>query len=200
MDNTVPTTQQVCSIEGCGNKPLARTWCSKHYYRWKRTGDPLATSRTPPIAADATEKLCPRCLVVKPLEEFGTRRGGKPKGYCEACESAYQADHASTPDGREMRRKARATWNDNNHEYFLMYRYGIKKADYDRMLAEQDGRCAICRSDVPGGKYTLWPVDHCHTTNQVRGLLCHRCNMGLGYFKDDVNRLRSAIAYLTKNA
>ena len=195
MDD-IPTTRQVCSVEGCNSKPLARTWCSKHYYRWKRNGDPLATTRTPPIAEDATEKLCPRCSNVKPLEQFGQRRNGKPKGYCESCESLYQADHAATEDGRDMRRMARSRWNESNHEYFLQYRYGITTDDYEEMLAKQGGRCAICGTDAPGGRNKVWSVDHCHSTNRVRGLLCHRCNMGLGYFKDDVERLRAAIAYL----
>jgi hypothetical protein len=137
---------------------------------------------------------------VKPLDQFGLRRGGKPKGYCEACEARYQADHAATEDGRDMRRQARATWNDGNHDYYLRYRYGIGAAEYDRMVAEQAGRCAICATTEPGGGKTLWSVDHCHDSLKVRGLLCSRCNMGLGYFKDDPGRLRAATAYLEKYA
>lgn len=199
MDD-MPTTRPECSIDGCSSKPLARSWCSKHYYRWKRNGDPLATTRTPPMASDATEKVCPRCGNVKPLNQFGTRPSGKPKGYCEQCEARYQADHAATDDGRDMRRQARSKWNDDNHGYFLNYRYGITADDYAAMVERQGGRCAICGSDSPGGIAKVWCVDHCHDSNKVRGLLCGPCNRGLGQFKDDVERLRSAIAYLTKNA
>jgi hypothetical protein len=137
---------------------------------------------------------------VKPIDSFGRRPNGHPPGYRQPCESAYQADHASTVAGREMHRKARGKWNESNHEYFLSYRYGITRSDYDRMLAEQGSRCAICRTDQPGSRQKLWSVDHCHASNRVRGLLCHRCNLGLGYFKDDPDRLRSAIVYLEASA
>jgi Recombination endonuclease VII len=75
-------------------------------------------------------------------------------------------------------------------------KYGITESDWDRLLASQGGLCAICRTDVPGGRGESWHIDHCHTTNQVRGLLCHSCNVGLGSFHDDPERLSSAIAYL----
>jgi hypothetical protein len=168
-----------------------------HYSRLQRHGDVNKTLRQAP-QVDVTEKHCPRCANVKPIEQFGRRPNGKPKGYCSTCEAAYQAQHASTSAGREMRRSARAKWNGDNHEYFLKYRYGIDRAEYDRLLLEQGGVCAICGTDKPGGKKTVWSVDHCHATVRVRGLLCAGCNQGLGYFKDDLVRLRSAIAYLSK--
>lgn len=110
----------------------------------------------------------------------------------------YDVAYAAGDVGREARRIARRGWNGRNHEYFLKRHYGITRADYDRMAKAQNGRCAICGDKEPGGKFTLWLVDHCHTTKRVRGLLCHRCNMGLGYFKDDPERLRAALAYLAK--
>jgi hypothetical protein len=48
----------------------------------------------------------------------------------------------------------------------------------------------------PGGKGERWHIDHCHTSNRVRGLLCHNCNVGIGNFKDAPDLLRSAAAYL----
>jgi hypothetical protein len=185
-----------CSISGCSSAAASRGWCIKHYTRWQRHGDPEFTTRTPPSTATAVEKFCPRCHTVKAIDEFGRRPNGNPKGYCKPCEAKYQADHASTVAGREMRRRARGKWNDGNHGYFLSYRYGITSDDYDRMLAEQGGCCAICQTDKPGGKARAWSVDHCHSTNKVRGLLCHRCNVGLGYFKDDPVRMARAISYL----
>ena len=62
----------------------------------------------------------------------------------------------------------------------------------------QDGGCTICRTDVPGGKGG-WHLDHDHATGQVRGILCHRCNLALGYFGDDRDRVRSAIEYLRRH-
>lgn len=77
--------------------------------------------------------------------------------------------------------------------------YGITHADYERMLVEQGGCCAICGSASPGAHYKFFPVDHDHATDEVRQLLCHACNTGLGRFKDDIELLLKAVAYLKKH-
>lgn len=76
--------------------------------------------------------------------------------------------------------------------------YGLTPETYDELVARQDGRCAICRTDDPGLK-DVWHVDHCHTTGAVRGLLCAPCNTGLGQFKDDTSLLLAAVAYLEQH-
>ena len=79
----------------------------------------------------------------------------------------------------------------------LKERYGITLEEYDTMLLEQNGGCKICGSPDPkrkGSKHLV--VDHCHDTGAVRGLLCYRCNVGLGNFEDDLNLL----LYLTNYA
>ena len=75
--------------------------------------------------------------------------------------------------------------------------YGITQADYDRLLALQYGRCAICGTTKPGTRGT-WRVDHDHRTGQVRGLLCDRCNLGIGYMQDDPDILIAAARYVMK--
>jgi hypothetical protein len=55
------------------------------------------------------------------------------------------------------------------------------------------GECPICHIHTP-----YWILDHCHFSNEFRGYICNSCNLGLGKFYDDVNILRSAIDYLTK--
>jgi hypothetical protein len=77
-------------------------------------------------------------------------------------------------------------------------RYGITQDDFDRMLTEQGGRCAICATDSPGGR-SAWHIDHDHATGAVRGLLCHLCNVGIGNLRDDTDIMRSAIAYLDRH-
>lgn len=74
----------------------------------------------------------------------------------------------------------------------LRSRYGITREDYERMLAAQDGKCVIC------GSTERLHLDHCHRSNQVRGILCRGCNMALGHVKEDVEILRRAIDYLEK--
>jgi hypothetical protein len=98
-----------------------------------------------------------------------------------------------------MRRKARAGWNERSHAYFLNYRYGITLEQYNALLEEQGGRCAICRVDEPGGSLTKWAVDHCHNSLKVRGLLCTACNMGIGQLGDDPARLRAAADYIERS-
>lgn len=73
--------------------------------------------------------------------------------------------------------------------------YGISVEEYDRLLSQQEGRCYICRN-LP--KRRKLAVDHDHTTNQIRGLLCSTCNIGLGNFKDNPELLLNAISYLNR--
>lgn len=86
-----------------------------------------------------------------------------------------------------------------NMDAQLRRNYGINFGDYSRMLGEQGGRCAICGSPPTGGPKSAsrLHVDHDHDTGVVRGLLCNRCNLGIGYFADDPARLAAAIKYLT---
>lgn len=66
------------------------------------------------------------------------------------------------------------------------------------MLQTQNNACAICSKDAKEFKIAL-SVDHDHATDRVRGLLCYKCNLGLGYFKDNINNLDRAKSYLNKN-
>lgn len=82
-------------------------------------------------------------------------------------------------------------------EFHLMNKYGMTEAGYQELLASQGGLCAICGTDDPRGKnHNRLHVDHCHKTGKVRGLLCSRCNVGIGSFLDDVAVLQKAITYL----
>jgi hypothetical protein len=74
------------------------------------------------------------------------------------------------------------------------WKYGLTADDFRTMLAEQGGRCAICGGTEPGPRN--WHIDHDHAFGHVRGLLCHKCNVGLGHFDDSVDRLRAAVRYL----
>jgi len=58
------------------------------------------------------------------------------------------------------------------------------------------GGCRICGAKGGAGRHGQLHIDHCHETGRVRGVLCHGCNIALGYFRSDPNLLRAAIAYL----
>jgi hypothetical protein len=102
-------------------------------------------------------------------------RTGRP--ICPSC----RVDDRSAPYRRDIQLKSL---------------YGITQADYDRMLATQHGRCAICETDKPGTRGS-WRVDH--ETGQVRGLLCDGCNLGIGYLRDDPDILMAGARYVMKH-
>lgn len=67
---------------------------------------------------------------------------------------------------------------------------------YEQLFDIQGGRCAIC--DAPPTPKRGLSVDHEHLTGRVRGLLCTRCNMGIGYFKT-IKHMEYAIKYMKAN-
>jgi len=98
---------------------------------------------------------------------------------------------ATDPEYRERQlAPKRGCWDREND---LKRLYGITLAEYDRLFKLQKGRCATCGKKSP---HRL-QVDHCHRRKIVRGLLCGRCNRGLGHFYDDPRLLRQVAAYVT---
>lgn len=86
---------------------------------------------------------------------------------------------------------------------FLAQAYGITPERYEELLVSQGGVCAICYQPETvkrkAAKESLLCVDHDHVTGEVRQLLCDACNRGLGYFRENPDRLRSAAAYIEKH-
>lgn len=72
-------------------------------------------------------------------------------------------------------------------------KYGLTAEQFQALYEQQQGLCAICRQP-PGARELA--IDHCHDTGVVRGLLCTRCNLMIGYAKDRIETLRAAIHYL----
>lgn len=91
-------------------------------------------------------------------------------------------------------------WASSHRDKVRGYRfkrlYGITIVDYEKLLEQQHGLCAI----HGGISLKLLAVDHSHKTNKVRGLLCDQCNVGLGSFGDDASLLRKAADYLDKHS
>lgn len=140
-------------------------------------------------------KLCRKCGERKPLEEFCVSynlRCGRVSN-CRACHRKW---------GKECYRRTKGRASRNCH---LRDTYGITLEEYNAKLMAQGMMCAICGKKAPSldssewGKYS-YPVDHCHETKKVRGILCPQCNSGLGHFKDRPELLRSAIRYLQQSA
>jgi hypothetical protein len=77
----------------------------------------------------------------------------------------------------------------------MKFKYGLSIEEYNSMLESQNHKCMICKTPTENLKRKL-AVDHCHTTNSVRGLLCGTCNTGLGQLKDSPELLRKAAEYI----
>jgi hypothetical protein len=105
---------------------------------------------------------------------------------------------------RERERSRAKASTPKAREQHYQRTFGISLEEYTRLLQAQEGKCAICGSTSPGpqrksaSKPPSFSVDHDHKTGAVRGLLCEKCNRGLGQFEDDPARLIAALAYLRK--
>lgn len=136
-------------------------------------------------------KVCTTCKVEKPVGLFEADKRYK-SGYRSQCIQCRYSNQIVSKTS-----------------YHLKRTYGISESEYQGMLSEQNYVCAICKlpetrivkSTVR--KYTnpaapRLAVDHDHITGKNRGLLCAKCNIGLGHFQDNIDNLESAIAYLKK--
>lgn len=79
----------------------------------------------------------------------------------------------------------------------MKWAYGVSREEWDSMLESQQGKCAICGVDAETQERMV--VDHCHWKDKVRGILCVKCNTGLGMFGDNVQHMETAIKYLKAN-
>ena len=177
-----------------------RHLASSEFYRNRRRADGLAyyckqcaaerseasrrkhgikPQRKPSVPVPDGAKWCPDCDTVKPLTEFARRKTTTSgyHSYCLPCHAAW---------GNETRQRLYG----GSREYHLRRRYGIGRPEFDELLAEQGGRCAICGGPEPQH------VDHDHRNGWVRGILCFNCNGGLGQFTDDPKLLAGAYTYL----
>lgn len=125
-------------------------------------------------------KSCSKCKTLKPVEEFYSNGKGGLQARCKACFKQFD----SIRQNQFPERRVRA-----NRVYGRTFRYGIKPSEYDLILAYQDWKCASCSTEDPGGHGTF-NVDHNHSTNEIRGLLCMLCNVRVGWFERDNRDIR----------
>jgi len=120
--------------------------------------------------------------------------------------AAYMKEY--NKEYREKNKEQIAAWNKEYYEenkeqiaaqgkeYRLKSKYGMTLTENNVLLQKQNNKCKICLVEFSN----VTPnVDHCHTTNKIRGLLCRACNTGLGQFKDNTKLLTKAINYLEEN-
>ena len=118
-------------------------------------------------------------------------------GKTKSC-GCYQKEQARANRLKHGRAdKASSEYKEYTREIHIKRKYNLSIERYNEMLTEQNNKCFICGYEF-GQKQGDIYVDHCHTTKQVRGLLCQPCNSGIGYFKDNTDSLQKAIDYLKR--
>jgi len=178
----------------------------------------LATPEcTAPLA-----RRCSRCGGEGPFKKDRKRADGL-SSWCKACNA--RQSNTMTPEQRAKARVRSAAWAEahreesrararkwiadnpvrnratgaayraRNPDAWIRRKYGMTQADLDALLAKQGGCCAICRNALKREGRGI-NVDHDHVTGAVRGLLCPACNKGLGLFRDSIESLSNAQAYL----
>jgi hypothetical protein len=152
----------------------------------------------PRLAYDKPTKVCVDCKVEYPTESFEVNnkyhtKTGKTtyhrRNQCKKCRLRYRRErHAKIAHLPEVKYKKRMQG--------LRERYGISAEQYLEIAEKQENLCAICGN--PPGSQAL-SVDHDHETGEIRALLCAGCNLGLGWFRDNIEVMRQAIEYLRKH-
>jgi hypothetical protein len=154
-------------------------------------------------------KECRKCGESKPLSEFALRHG-KPNARCKDCVNSYQRERYEIM--KDSRRETARNYYHADYEFnstrarnrMLWSFYKLTPEAYDAMFEAQDGLCDSCGEPDPMGENLR--VDHDHSCcpgvkscgKCVRRLLCNPCNLGIGIFKDDPDRLLAAAAYLIR--
>lgn len=149
-------------------------------------------------------KVCSTCRK-KRAAKFFSRRVASRDGLhlvCKSCDNArlkrwrkknpgYSAKwFARHPGYKEARLKRDPLMNRRGH---LRYAYGMTLDDFDRLLARQRKKCAICR------RTSFKPVvDHNHKTGKVRGILCPRCNCAIGFLSESPPIFKRALKYIQR--
>lgn len=193
----------VCVIDDCNNLGTRRSMCRRHYYEWRKdNGDSCSIDGCNKVIN--CRKLCrehyeqwrienaPRCSAE------GCNNHRVAHNLCNKHFKKYQKSRAEkcTVDNCSELQDSRGLCR--KHYYYFM-KYGLTEDLHQELKNIQENKCAICGSKPDKGTTTNsneLHIDHDHETNEVRGLLCHFCNVGLGQFKDNEQLLFAAIQYL----
>jgi len=132
-----------------------------------------------------THKMCPICGIRKERSEFYKWKSRKDglTAYCKSC--CIEKNEKWHKENPEASLKSRRGTN-------RKLKYGITQDDFQKMLNDQKNKCKICKKFVDFGS----AVDHDHKTGKIRGILCRKCNLGLGAAKDNTEILENMIKYL----
>lgn len=136
-------------------------------------------------------KKCSKCKQFKPLERFHKRPERKVGRESRCIECKKNADASRWIKNRDTQKKLD-----------IKRRYGISFEDYEAMYQAQNGVCAICKKPEKrihqNGTPSQLCIDHCHTTDAVRGLLCDECNRALALVHENPEITTSLLQYINE--
>lgn len=146
-------------------------------------------------------KTCAKCLVDKSIDEFHNNRNMKDgrARMCKKCANENIRRYRATESGKckqaVIAKRYAKTASGKRSRKSARYKclYGITLRQHKLMYADQNGCCALCSILV---SYGDMKTDHNHVTDKVRGLLCNKCNAGLGMLGDNIEGLQAALKYL----
>ena len=136
-------------------------------------------------------KTCPDCMQTKSKTEFGRHPSYRDglRNQCRDCRREYERRRSRSPENIEATRESR-------RRSVMKWRYGTTQDEVEKMVAAQNNRCLICNTEGEGQGMQRLCIDHDHNTGKIRGMLCRKCNAGLGYFRDNPTLIRTAASYL----
>lgn len=144
-------------------------------------------------------KICSKCKKTKSYEDFSL--SGKSKdGYCYFCkECAKDVSKEWVLTNPSRRAKNQKEYHERKKEILSEKRrfriYGLTPKDFTEIISKQKGKCALCEIPFKSKKFTH--IDHCHATGKVRGILCMKCNVLIGYMEKNNHLLEKIRIYQT---
>lgn len=157
------------------------------------------------------KKVCTTCKIEKEITEFSKDKH-QIDGYthsCKLCRNKRYNDWAKENKNKVQERNAKS-WLlrkeyyqsergiESSRRTHLKRKYNMTLEEYNVMFENQNGVCEVCGEPEGCSRNTFLAVDHCHETNEIRGLLCTNCNRALGLLKENTETLNKMIEYLKK--
>jgi Autographiviridae endonuclease VII len=155
---------------------------------------------------EAKTKFCGGCKQTKFLSEYtpSRRYNTGVESKCKLCRNKFMRENRAKDPERHRHYCRKHNAKRKNDPAYIAARsnrnykkkYGLSKQEVQYLHTIQNNKCAIC--DVPAStqRYGVLKVDHNHTTGNIRGLLCSACNLGIGYFKENITAIKEAANYL----
>lgn len=151
-------------------------------------------------------KKCKKCDETKSLSEFATSKNKKAGGgyyfsercVCKSCVTRMSYEAIEKRCGDDKLRYI----SKKSFKHRMKKKYGISVEQANEILESQEHKCSICLNSIffyvgkSGNRNSVACIDHDHSTGNVRGILCHKCNVAIGFLRDDISLLDRAKSYL----